>query len=78
VKLEGRNPGGSAKERAALNIIRRAEESGELAPGATVMESSSGNTGIGLAQAAMKPPTSGAGFAMPKTLPAHVISVGRV
>ncbi|MGO4690720.1 PLP-dependent cysteine synthase family protein [Glaciibacter sp. 2TAF33] len=49
VKLEGRNPGGSAKDRAALNIIRRAEESGELAPGATIVESSSGNTGIGLA-----------------------------
>jgi cysteine synthase len=49
VKLEGRNPGGSAKDRAASNIIRRAEETGELAPGATIVESSSGNTGIGLA-----------------------------
>ncbi|MET0975975.1 MAG: cysteine synthase family protein [Leifsonia sp.] len=49
VKLEGRNPGGSAKDRAALNIIRSAEASGELAPGATIVESSSGNTGIGLA-----------------------------
>jgi cysteine synthase len=49
VKLEGRNPGGSAKDRAALNIIRQAEVTGELAPGATIVESSSGNTGIGLA-----------------------------
>jgi cystathionine beta-synthase len=49
VKLEGRNPGGSAKDRAALNIIRAAEARGELAPGATIVESSSGNTGIGLA-----------------------------
>ncbi|MCU1635428.1 MAG: cbs2 [Cryobacterium sp.] len=49
VKLEGRNPGGSAKDRVALNIIREAEASGELVPGATIVESSSGNTGIGLA-----------------------------
>jgi len=49
VKLEGRNPGGSAKDRVALNIIRQAEASGALAPGATIVESSSGNTGIGLA-----------------------------
>lgn len=49
VKLEGRNPGGSAKDRVALNIIRQAEASGELAPGATIVESTSGNTGIGLA-----------------------------
>ncbi|MEJ3405120.1 cysteine synthase family protein [Rathayibacter sp. YIM 133350] len=49
VKLEGRNPGGSSKDRAALGIIRSAEASGALAPGATIVESSSGNTGIGLA-----------------------------
>ncbi|TFB73253.1 cysteine synthase family protein [Cryobacterium glaciale] len=49
VKLEGRNPGGSAKDRVAFNIIRQAEASGALAPGATIVESSSGNTGIGLA-----------------------------
>jgi len=48
-KLESRNPGGSAKDRIALNMIRAAESSGELAPGATIVESSSGNTGIGLA-----------------------------
>jgi cystathionine beta-synthase len=48
-KLESRNPGGSAKDRIALSMIRTAEASGELAPGATIVESSSGNTGIGLA-----------------------------
>lgn len=49
VKLEGSNPGGSAKDRPALQMIRAAEVSGELAPGATIVESTSGNTGIGLA-----------------------------
>src|ERR687885_2158965 len=49
VKLEGRNPGGSAKDRPALQIIRTAEAAGDLAPGATIVESTSGNTGIGLA-----------------------------
>lgn len=49
VKLESRNPGGSAKDRIALHMIRTAEASGVLRPGATIVESSSGNTGIGLA-----------------------------
>jgi cysteine synthase len=49
VKLEGRNPGGSAKDRPALQMIRTAEASGDLRPGATIVESTSGNTGIGLA-----------------------------
>ncbi|WP_213813651.1 PLP-dependent cysteine synthase family protein [Glaciihabitans sp. dw_435] len=49
VKLESRNPGGSAKDRIALHMVRTAEANGELAPGATIVESSSGNTGIGLA-----------------------------
>ena len=49
IKLEGRNPGGSAKDRPALQMVRTAEASGELAPGATIVESTSGNTGIGLA-----------------------------
>jgi cysteine synthase len=49
VKLEGRNPGGSAKDRPALSLVRDAEASGALAPGATIVESTSGNTGIGLA-----------------------------
>ena len=49
VKLEGRNPGGSSKDRIALNMIRTAEAAGDLAPGATIVESTTGNTGIGLA-----------------------------
>src|SRR5881227_974474 len=49
VKLECRNPGGSAKDRPALQMIRTAEASGALPPGATIVESTSGNTGIGLA-----------------------------
>ena len=48
VKLESRNPGGSAKDRIALNMILRAEERGKLQPGATLIEATSGNTGVGL------------------------------
>jgi N-(2-amino-2-carboxyethyl)-L-glutamate synthase len=50
-KLESFNPGGSVKDRAALSIIRHALETGGIRPGTTVIESSSGNMGIGLAQA---------------------------
>ena len=50
-KLEAFNPGGSIKDRTAYFIIRRALESGRARPGVTVIESSSGNMGIGLAQA---------------------------
>lgn len=49
VKLESDNPGGSIKDRTALSMVRAAERSGALRPGATVVESTSGNTGIGLA-----------------------------
>lgn len=49
-KLEGMNPGGSAKDRPALNIIRRAVEAGKIRPGTVVIESSSGNMGIGISQ----------------------------
>lgn len=49
VKLESCNPGGSIKEKNAVYLIREAEESGKLAPGGTIVESSSGNFGLGLA-----------------------------
>jgi cysteine synthase A len=48
-KLEYLNPGGSVKDRAAIGIIRRAEEDGLLKPGGTIVEATAGNTGIGLA-----------------------------
>lgn len=48
-KLEYLNPGGSIKDRAAIGIIRRAEEQGRLRPGSTIFEATAGNTGIGLA-----------------------------
>ena len=51
-KLEGNNPAGSVKDRPALAMIRRAEERGEIAPGDTLIEATSGNTGIALAMAA--------------------------
>ncbi len=52
VKLESFNPGGSVKDRTALNMIRTAEKDGSLRPGGTIVEPTSGNTGIGLAMAA--------------------------
>ena len=48
-KLEYLNPGGSVKDRAAIGIIRRAEQEGRLKPGGTIVEATAGNTGIGLA-----------------------------
>ncbi|HXX71353.1 MAG TPA: cysteine synthase A [Candidatus Acidoferrum sp.] len=48
-KLEYLNPGGSLKDRAAIGIIRRAEQEGKLASGGTIVEATAGNTGIGLA-----------------------------
>jgi cysteine synthase len=48
-KLEYLNPGGSVKDRAAIGIIRRAEQEGKLASGGTIVEATAGNTGIGLA-----------------------------
>ena len=48
-KLEGQNPGGSSKDRIALKMVELAERDGRLTPGATILEPSSGNTGIGLA-----------------------------
>ena len=51
-KLEGNNPAGSVKDRAALNMIIEAEQRGEISPGDTLIEATSGNTGIALAMVA--------------------------
>ena len=52
MKVEGMNPGGSIKDRTALGMITDAEQRGVLRPGGTIVEPTSGNTGIGLAQVA--------------------------
>jgi cysteine synthase B len=66
-KLEGNNPAGSVKDRPALSMIRRAEERGEIRPGDTLIEATSGNTGIALAMvAAMR------GYRMVLVMPAHM------
>ena len=51
-KLEGNNPAGSVKDRPAVSMIRRAQERGQIKPGDTLIEATSGNTGIALAMAA--------------------------
>jgi cysteine synthase B len=51
-KMEGNNPAGSVKDRAAISMLRRAEERGQIKPGDTLIEATSGNTGIALAMAA--------------------------
>ena len=51
-KMEGDNPAGSVKDRAAMSMLRRAEERGQIRPGDTLIEATSGNTGIALAMAA--------------------------
>jgi cysteine synthase len=57
VKVEGMNPGGSIKDRTALAMITSGEERGLLPPGGTIVEPTSGNTGIGLAQVASRAAT---------------------
>ena len=52
VKLEGNNPAGSVKDRPALSMIQHAEQRGDISPGDTLVEATSGNTGIALAMAA--------------------------
>ena len=52
-KLEFMNPGGSVKDRLGLSLLRDAEESGQLLPGGTIIEPTAGNTGIGVALAAI-------------------------
>ena len=51
-KLEGNNPAGSVKDRPALSMVMRAEARGQIKPGDTLIEATSGNTGIALAMAA--------------------------
>lgn len=67
VKLEGNNPAGSVKDRPALNMIQRAAERGEIRPGDTLVEATSGNTGIALAMAA-----SMMGYRMVLVMPEHL------
>ena len=66
-KLEGNNPAGSVKDRPALSMIREAEARGQIRPGDTLIEATSGNTGIALAMvAAMR------GYRMVLIMPAHM------
>jgi len=66
-KLEGNNPAGSVKDRPAYSMIRRAAERGEIKPGDTLIEATSGNTGIALAMAAAM-----LGYRMVLIMPAHL------
>lgn len=72
LKLEGNNPAGSVKDRPAVNMIRRAEERGEIRPGDTLIEATSGNTGIALAMAAAI-----RGYRMVLIMPANMTSERR-
>ena len=67
VKLEGNNPAGSVKDRPALSMLTRAQERGEIKPGDTLIEATSGNTGIALAMAAAM-----MGYRMLLVMPEHL------
>jgi cysteine synthase B len=67
LKLEGNNPAGSVKDRPALSMITRAQERGEIKPGDTLIEATSGNTGIALAMAAAI-----IGYRMVLVMPEHL------
>jgi cysteine synthase B len=67
VKLEGNNPAGSVKDRPAMSMIARAEARGDIKPGDTLIEATSGNTGIALAMAAAIK-----GYRMVLIMPAHM------
>jgi cysteine synthase B len=67
VKLEGNNPAGSVKDRPAISMIQRAEERGLIKPGDTLIEATSGNTGIALAMAAAIK-----GYRMVLIMPSHM------
>lgn len=67
VKLEGNNPAGSVKDRPALSMVQRAEARGDIKPGDTLIEATSGNTGIALAMAAAIK-----GYKMVLVMPAHM------
>jgi cysteine synthase B len=67
VKLEGNNPAGSVKDRPAMSMIQRAEERGVIEPGDTLIEATSGNTGIALAMAAAIK-----GYRMVLIMPSHM------
>ncbi|RMD77873.1 MAG: cysteine synthase CysM [Gammaproteobacteria bacterium] len=67
LKLESRNPAGSVKDRPAMSMIRHAEERGEIRPGDTLIEATSGNTGIALAMAAAV-----RGYRMVLIMPEHM------
>mgnify|MGYP006266055459 CR=1 FL=1 len=66
-KLEGDNPAGSVKDRPALSMIRRAEEAGRIQPGDTLIEATSGNTGIALSMVA-----AARGYRMVVIMPEHM------